>query len=221
MSAAPAPSKSMPSAEPHTGWTLALAVIGVFMTALDTARRRLERTRHRPVLEQALDTKVPAEKQQVAELPEEGSSVSCSSRPTRPAQSSSSGLKEAQMLHPTLALALATDHMEDLKRAAARAHTMRLVSISHRRPLGAVAGIDRASSETRRASSLMAEEAPMSTCVPAADRRPRHRLHARLRPRARARAKRMTHPTSGDSSQGQPLFEEAADQDMARADIVR
>lgn len=29
------------------------------------------------------------------------------------------------MLHPTLALALATDHMEDLKRAAARSHTSR------------------------------------------------------------------------------------------------
>jgi hypothetical protein len=27
----------MPSAEPQTGWTLALAVIEVFMTALDTA----------------------------------------------------------------------------------------------------------------------------------------------------------------------------------------
>jgi hypothetical protein len=94
------------------------------------------------------------------------------------------------MLHPALAQALVTAHLDDLQRAAARRHAIRLVSICRRRPRGAASGIDRASSEARRASSVMAEEAPMSTCVPAADRRPRRRLHARLRPRARARARR-------------------------------
>jgi hypothetical protein len=37
MSAARAPSKSMPSAEPHTGWTIVLAETGIFLTALVTA----------------------------------------------------------------------------------------------------------------------------------------------------------------------------------------
>ena len=35
MSAARAPSKSLPSAKPHTGWTIVLAETGVFMTAVD------------------------------------------------------------------------------------------------------------------------------------------------------------------------------------------
>lgn len=155
--------------------------------------RRLERTRHPPVLEQALDTKVPAEKQQVAELPEEASSVSFfKDRQDRP-NPRPLALKEAQMLHPALAQALVTAHLENLQRAAARRHTIRLGSICRRRPLGAASGIDRASSEARRASSLMAEDASMSACVPAAAQGPRHRLHARLGPRARVRAR---HPDS-------------------------
>jgi hypothetical protein len=75
-------------------------------------RRRLERTRHRPVIEQTVDTHVSAEKQQVAELPEEGLIRELFFKTDKPAQSSVSGLKEAQMLHPTLALAIATAHIE-------------------------------------------------------------------------------------------------------------
>ena len=60
------------------------------------------------------------------------------------------------MLHPALAQALVTAHLEDLQRAAARRHTIRLVSICRRRPLGAASGIDRASSEARR--NLSGEE---------------------------------------------------------------
>jgi len=36
------------------------------------------------------------------------------------------------MLHPALAQALVTAHLEDLQRAAARRHTIRLVSAGHR-----------------------------------------------------------------------------------------
>jgi hypothetical protein len=67
------------------------------------------------------------------------------------------------MQHPALIQALAAAHIEDLQRAAARRHTIRLMSICRRCRLGATAGTDRASSEARRASSLTPEEAPMSS----------------------------------------------------------
>ena len=89
------------------------------------------------------------------------------------------------MQHPALIQALAAAHMEDLQRAAARSHTIRLASMSRRRPLGAAVGIDRASRDARRAASLTPEEAPMSTRVPSPDPRPRHWLHPRPRSRAR------------------------------------
>src|SRR6476469_7236286 len=51
--------------------------------------------------------------------------------------------KEAQMLHPDLARALAAAHIEDLHRAAARRHTIRLDSATWSRTRGAFRRMNR------------------------------------------------------------------------------
>lgn len=71
------------------------------------------------------------------------------------------------MLHPALAQALAAAHLEDLQRAAARRHTIRLArqaARGSRRPVDEAdrraRNRDRLDVQARRASSLMPEEPP-------------------------------------------------------------
>jgi len=100
------------------------------------------------------------------------------------------------MLHPALAQALAAARIEDQQRAAARMHTIRLARASARGSRRPVDEADRRSKEPgpigRPSAACLVPHAgrtaPMSTCVPVPERRPRYWLHARLHPRARASA---------------------------------